>query len=1578
MIARTFIGALAIIVVGGLAGPAHAQMYEWGGPVEPEIKWTKPSGAAEYDWNDPLNWADAVDIAGVPGVVGGLVDSTATFGSWNAGQPVTVNVAEDVNTGLGDIYVRFNSSGNDLTFAGTGSLTCSTFWVRQSRGYVITQVPLHATTMVKLEWRWGYGTFQDIVRTPLVRVGDGDFTFEAHDGNDEMDTAQLWYDRDSSIPEMYQYNAVDPYTPGTPFSITVSSGGVYGGYVDGAFGTLPGNTVDITAPGNTVIVGAAQTNFPDVVVGPASTLAGDMTGLTSADFGMAGDGKKVTFQQDSIYAPAPGGAEPTREAMGGYAILVKGIYDTAAAETTTLGDDGSTAVYYAAAFGSYGTSPEINTTVALLPDLGNRNLPIFVTGRNADLGALTGIESVGTQVADIQVLPGAGYVNLVGPINNGDLTSPNATTFNVVGKADAQENNWVFEISDAGGEIAVGQTFNVQNGMTWLNTGVNATFLKGTLEIGAGGSLRNGNTSTPLDATGGTISFQDRSLLFLVPGQEGMFENINVTESGTPFIVVATNATATYTYTINDGTEMGDLAKASNIWVSAPYNSSATTFAGDGLLMGDGKWMQTINSVTRDPKVAGIVRAEPGTTIGFASMGVERNRVFHLDANIDAAGATVLFNTTDALETSVFWSANTSGNHHTNNRDIDTIVPNRPVNVNGLVTAETIKVQNGPVNFAQDLNVPNLDIAAGATLTMANGMTATVTDTLSGNGTVAGGGIVVANGGTFAWEISDPDGVAGTDWNMLTANAPIDFGAGGTVMFSPMDIDMGDEALIEFNDEFIVATGDNLTMPGTWDFVANPGWIVGDATLVYTAPNLVLSNIAYTPATPIIWMGGDTGTWATTEAWEPVGPPLVTHRAMVETAGDYVIVDAAEGEVYSLDVTQGTVDVQATGALTLLGDTTVGTNGTLLLAGSLDGRSLRSEGTTDIGITGNVTLSQNATVAMGGSLNVAGNLTANALRLDGNEDVAPAMTIATGGQVTVAGNTEVDNYSTLTVSGSLATKSLSVAGSVTAEPGALAVSKSLTLDGGTPIIVTDGDGFTVSGANLADSAHIALSGGTISIGTSSAVEGAIAHWTFDEAAGVRTLADSSGSDAVYNGTIQGAGGFESDPDRGRVMTFNGADTYITLPEGFEDFSDQGITIAGWFKPADLTMNGRFVELTTTDGLYDIFLGNFGKQATFEIVDGTGLSYFLDGNNLEDNPPTWVHLAATQQTNGETVIYQDGVPVISSRLTMVPPVFSRNVNSIGLDTQNDTFYEGAMDDLYIFDRSLSAADVNVLFTGGPAGEPVNLLSANFSAAEDTTLQLNTSQSVTLGGLAADAGAVLSVDGDASSLTVNILSGSGTIDYDNALTVGSAVAPGGDTPGTLTVTGDVTMAAGSAFEVDFVGNAADRLNVGGTLKLSSEGEPQPKLVLKPNGGVDKLFKAGTYVIADAGLLDVEFATVEGLGDYLPEGNLVYADGELTATIVHDLHPGDADLNLTTDVRDFNVWNTNKFTSGTDWASGDFDGNGVTDVRDFNVWNTAKFTSVTTPGAPAVGGQVPEPGTLVLLIFGALGLLAMRRRR
>lgn len=80
------------------------------------------------------------------------------------------------------------------------------------------------------------------------------------------------------------------------------------------------------------------------------------------------------------------------------------------------------------------------------------------------------------------------------------------------------------------------------------------------------------------------------------------------------------------------------------------------------------------------------------------------------------------------------------------------------------------------------------------------------------------------------------------------------------------------------------------------------------------------------------------------------------------------------------------------------------------------------------------------------------------------------------------------------------------------------------------------------------------------------------------------------------------------------------------------------------------------------------------------------------------------------------------------------------------------------------------------------------------------------------------------------------------------------------------------------------------------------------------------------------------------------------------------GDANLDGSVDVRDFNVWNDNKFTVTAAWCSGDFNADGDVDEQDLNIWNEHKFTP------SDVRTAVPEPAAGAFFI---LALIAFVRR-
>ncbi|MEM7314077.1 MAG: right-handed parallel beta-helix repeat-containing protein, partial [Planctomycetota bacterium] len=146
-------------------------------------------------------------------------------------------------------------------------------------------------------------------------------------------------------------------------------------------------------------------------------------------------------------------------------------------------------------------------------------------------------------------------------------------------------------------------------------------------------------------------------------------------------------------------------------------------------------------------------------------------------------------------------------------------------------------------------------------------------------------------------------------------------------------------------------------------------------------------------------------------------------------------------------------------------------------------------------------------------------------------------------------------------------------------------------------------------------------------------------------------------------------------------------------------------------------------------------------------------------------------------------------------------------------------------------------------------------------------------------------------------------------------------------------------------------------GGRLDIGAFEFQEPRGDFNEDGVYDCLdIDALTDVLA-MGLEDLRYdVTNDGVLDSADvEAWLAEAGSSLFGPGV-SLIPGDADLNGTVDVSDWNIWNNNKFTMNSAWCSGNFNADTVIEVSDFNVWNENKFRSVSNPARQVDDEQLP----------------------
>jgi autotransporter-associated beta strand protein len=198
--------------------------------------------------------------------------------------------------------------------------------------------------------------------------------------------------------------------------------------------------------------------------------------------------------------------------------------------------------------------------------------------------------------------------------------------------------------------------------------------------------------------------------------------------------------------------------------------------------------------------------------------------------------------------------------------------------------------------------------------------------------------------------------------------------------------------------------------------------------------------------------------------------------------------------------------------------------------------------------------------------------------------------------------------------------------------------------------------------------------------------------------------------------------------------------------------------------------------------------------------------------------------------------------------------------------------------------------------------------------------------------------------------------GTLDVSgqSGFTVGAAVSQ--TIKGDGTVLGNVAIAAGSTFAVDYNGSLIDSLTISGAFDIANA-------TIDFNNLGDAL-TPGVHVIATYGFLaGMEFASVIDK----PNGFVIDYDfmGNQIALVAPS--PGDFNADGNVDGDDFSVWQMNFPTaSGAGLAQGDADGDGDVDGADFVAWQTNfQLPSATSP--------VPEPHSILLLCMGSFLLMA-----
>jgi hypothetical protein len=204
----------------------------------------------------------------------------------------------------------------------------------------------------------------------------------------------------------------------------------------------------------------------------------------------------------------------------------------------------------------------------------------------------------------------------------------------------------------------------------------------------------------------------------------------------------------------------------------------------------------------------------------------------------------------------------------------------------------------------------------------------------------------------------------------------------------------------------------------------------------------------------------------------------------------------------------------------------------------------------------------------------------------------------------------------------------------------------------------------------------------------------VSWWKFDEGAGT-SAADAHGSrtGTLTNGATWTAGRF------GHAVLLDGSNDYVALPTF--DITGSSFTIATWVHVSSFATGDQRL-LSKTSGTTDYWtLGTSGATLYFQVRTGTSTTTLTSTAAVP--VATWVHAVATY--DGAVMrLYLNGVPIASRTKTGTVATGASAPVNIGRSPAGTRHLSGAIDDLRIFARGLTASEIGILYKEPPSAPP----------------------------------------------------------------------------------------------------------------------------------------------------------------------------------------------------------------------------------------------------------------------------------
>ena len=240
--------------------------------------------------------------------------------------------------------------------------------------------------------------------------------------------------------------------------------------------------------------------------------------------------------------------------------------------------------------------------------------------------------------------------------------------------------------------------------------------------------------------------------------------------------------------------------------------------------------------------------------------------------------------------------------------------------------------------------------------------------------------------------------------------------------------------------------------------------------------------------------------------------------------------------------------------------------------------------------------------------------------------------------------------------------------------------------------------FIASDGQLQDTETITI---TVTSAGPSLSDNLVGYWKMNDNASNTTVVDSSGKG--NNGTARrNTSALSTTGKVNGALSFNGSSDYVSCGSNSSLNLIDAISVGVWVKFDTLSFDQGIVDKgdSPTDGVIRLWLWHGNNEVFFDAPEGAVRINGAPSGGFSTG--RWYHIVASYNRNGGSNnlnLYIDGVKVASLTKTAAMGTNSHNL-TIGARRQGKSeFFDGAIDNVMIFNKALSQQEIDTLYNGG---------------------------------------------------------------------------------------------------------------------------------------------------------------------------------------------------------------------------------------------------------------------------------------